>query len=184
MTLTFRAWTSFVTSETRRNIQSLDILRDLGDAQKQIELHADGKGMHTLDAIIEAAKEHILRNADTYPPGWLEQFKIHLERLENDAPTCEIITFPGFMSGPNPPEPGKKYLSIFASLNQCFSRDTIHGASNDPQQDPEFDPHYFEEEIWFEFIKLLRNLGQTTPLKDLIVKETNPGLNVTTDNDL
>ncbi|EMD41655.1 hypothetical protein CERSUDRAFT_79287 [Gelatoporia subvermispora B] len=187
------------------DFQSLDILRDLGEAERQIELHADGKGVHTLgvvglsfsplrkitakaDAIISAAKARILEQADTYPPGRLEQFKIHLERLENDAPMCEIITFSGFMSGPNPPEPGKKYLSIFASLNQCWSRGTIHATSNDPQQEPEFDPHYFEEEIdkqlWFELIKFTRNLGKTAPLKDLIVKETNPGLDVVDDDDL
>jgi len=187
------------------NIETLDALRDPEMAKKQIELHAEGKGLHTLgvvgfafnplrkitaraDQIIATAKEKILRNADKYPPGLLEQYKIQLERLEKDAPLCEIISLPGFLSGPNPPEPGKKYISLFGGLNQAFSRGTIHSTSSDPLKEPDFDPHYFEEEVdqemWFELVKFVRTIAKTAPLKDMIVAERNPGPEFATDEDL
>lgn len=53
------------------------------------------------DAIHQAAKEKILKNADQYPLGLLDQYKIQLERLERGAPGCELISFPGLLSFPS-----------------------------------------------------------------------------------
>ncbi|OCH94550.1 alcohol oxidase [Obba rivulosa] len=187
------------------DFETLDPMRDPEEAKKNIELLAQGQGLLTLgmtgiafiplrkvtaraDEIIAQAKEKILRNADKYPPGLLEQYKIQLERLDNDAPLCEIISLPGALPSPNPPEPGKKYITLFAALNEVFSRGTIHSTSGDPMKEPEFDPHYFEEEvdeeIYFELVKFVRKVAQTAPLKDMIVAERNPGPECKTDEDL
>lgn len=91
--------------------------------------------------IYKAAEEKIVRNADKYPPGLLEQYKIQLERLRTDAPGCEIISFPGHLSAPckltsstylpadfrfaGQPENGKRYLTLLVAMNHCFSRGTV-----------------------------------------------------------
>ena len=41
-----------------------------------------------------------MKNADSYPPGLLEQYKISLERLKNGV-GCEFISFPGLNSRPS-----------------------------------------------------------------------------------
>ncbi|EMD40393.1 hypothetical protein CERSUDRAFT_91113 [Gelatoporia subvermispora B] len=185
--------------------ETLDVLRDPEEAKRQIELHKEGKGLHTLgvigfafmplhkisdraDEIISKAKAKLQNNADKYRPGVLEQLNMQLERIKKGAPLAEVINFPGFFSGPNLPEQGKKYITLAAGLNQALSRGTIHSTSNDLMKEPEFDPQYFEEEIdqeiYFELIKFLRKLASTSPLKDIIVAERNPGLECQTDEDL
>ena len=52
------------------------------------------------EEIIKAAEENISRNADNYPPGLLEQYKISLERLRNGVGQ-ELVTFPGCNSQPS-----------------------------------------------------------------------------------
>jgi hypothetical protein len=93
--------------------------------------------------IYKNARAKVMQDKNNYPPGLLEQYEIQLERLKNEAPGCEIISIPGLMSGPSefvtysvglisssesltdPPEKGKKYLSVLAAVNHCFSRGTI-----------------------------------------------------------
>jgi hypothetical protein len=53
------------------------------------------------DGIYAAVRAKIMQNKNNYPPGLLEQYEIQLERLENEAPGCEIISIPGFMGGPS-----------------------------------------------------------------------------------
>ncbi|KAI0353068.1 GMC oxidoreductase [Trametes cingulata] len=195
-----------VSFELRDDVQfdTLDLLADEAVMQKHIELHSTGTGIFTTgiigfafatlkqispraDEIIKAAEEKIMKNANNYPPGLLEQYKISLERLKNGA-GCEFITFPGMCSRPNPPEKGKRYVSFYVALNHTFSRGTIHAVSKDPATDPEFDPHYFEEEVdlqvWVEMVKFVRNLRNIAPLKDMTTKELNPGPEVQTDEEI
>ena len=112
----------------------------------------------------------------------------------------------------DPPEPGKKYVSMLLALNHCFSRGTIvslpdsllvgsdphtrstqHVSNKDPNEDPEFDPHYFEQnvgkcgidpvtglrcastqvaskdlEVFLELVKYGRRLANVAPFKDII----------------
>ncbi|PCH34919.1 hypothetical protein WOLCODRAFT_19662 [Wolfiporia cocos MD-104 SS10] len=93
-------------------------------------------------------------------------------QLKNGTPGCKIISFPGHPSIPNLPVEGKCYVSIMSMMNYTFSRGTIHSISNDPREEPEFDPHYLEEEAGLEIrceaIKFVRGLSQISPLKNMI----------------
>ncbi|OCH94556.1 alcohol oxidase [Obba rivulosa] len=182
-----------------------DELRDPLLATRHRELHVSGLGWHTTgivnyaflplkaissraDDIIASFRDKLQKNGWNYPPGLLEQYRIQLERLETGAPELEIISYPGISGGTNPPEPGKRYVTCNAAINSCFSRGTIHATSDNTEEDPTFDPHYFEEEIdmeiVFEFVKFVRGLAHVTPLKDLVVGERNPGPDVQTDDEL
>ncbi|KAF8804963.1 alcohol oxidase [Phlegmacium glaucopus] len=187
-----------------------DALRDPKTAAEHIELHKQGKGLFALGvthfvfqpldaltsdakAIYQRAEEKISKNekAGVYPPGLIEQYRIHLERLKTGSPGYELIFVPAFMSAPNPPEPGKKYFSILAGLNHAFSRGSIHSTSADPNVQPALDPHFFEEDFDLEglaeMMKFIRRMPEVSPCKDILVspaKEVNPGPEVQTDEQL
>ncbi|KAI0921212.1 hypothetical protein AcW2_006258 [Taiwanofungus camphoratus] len=184
---------------------TLDLLRDPAVAAKHVELHASGSGIYTIgiigfafvplqmlsskaDSIFQAAKERITKNTAAYPPGLLDQYKIQIDRWQKGVPGCEIISFPGFLSAPNAPAEGRRYLTMLVAMNHCLSRGTIHCASADPRKDPEFDPRYLEQEtdleVWVEMVKFVRNLANIEPLKDMVVKELNPGSEVEDDAQL
>ena len=82
-----------------------------------------------------------MKNADSYPPGLLEQYQISLERLKTGV-GCEFIVLPGMVSRPSkhpksckcpasitviedPPEKGKRYVSFYVAMNHPMSRGTI-----------------------------------------------------------
>ena len=50
--------------------------------------------------IIKAAEEKVARNANNYPPGRLEQYKISLQRLKTGV-GAEFVSFPGCNSQPS-----------------------------------------------------------------------------------
>ncbi|TCD68769.1 hypothetical protein EIP91_009782, partial [Steccherinum ochraceum] len=179
--------------------ETIDLLRDPVQAAKHRELHATGTGVHTTGMLafgymppasvsptaeqaIQRAKADILRNWATYPPELQAQYKVEIARIERQAPSCEIVMLKGFLGLPNPPEPGKKYINLFSMINHALSRGTIHAISSDPSVEPEFDPHYFEQEsdrkILEEQVHFIRKLTSTGPLKDVITREVNPGLEV------
>ncbi|TCD63417.1 hypothetical protein EIP91_005416 [Steccherinum ochraceum] len=176
--------------------ETIDLLRDPVQAAKHRELHATGTGVHTTGMLafgymppssvspaaeqaIQRAKADILRNWDTYPPELQAQYAVQIARIERQAPSCEIVMLKGFLGLPNPPEPGKKYINLFSMINHALSRGTIHAISSDPFVEPEFDPHYFEQEsdriILEEQVHFIRRLTSTGPLKDVIAREVNPG---------
>ncbi|KAL4245868.1 hypothetical protein AB1N83_014373, partial [Pleurotus pulmonarius] len=84
--------------------------------------------------------------AGALSPGLIEQYKIQLARFDTGAPGYETIIVPGFLSFPNPPAPGKRYLSLVAATNYNFSRGSIHSVSNDPNVSPAINPRYFSRE--------------------------------------
>ncbi|KDQ60229.1 GMC oxidoreductase [Jaapia argillacea MUCL 33604] len=193
------------------SFETLDILRDPKVATEHLELHAAGKGeglfnmgiigfaFASLNLLSDSASSihhaaQILYSQKGQPKnaveeGIKEQWKIQVERLEKGGPGCELISFPGFLSYPNPPQEGKKYISVLVAMNHFFSRGTIHSISKDAKIDPAFDPHYFEEEIdlktFIESVKFVRNkVANTAPFKNLIVQEVNPGPAVESDEQI
>ncbi|KAI0079016.1 alcohol oxidase [Panus rudis PR-1116 ss-1] len=185
------------------NLETWDVFRDKPEMiAKHAELHANGEGLFTVglvnavfaplktitpkaQEIYEEAKAEIQQKLDAFHPGLQEQYKYQLDRILNGAPEGEILVFPGLSVFYNPPTPGKKYLTFAVALNHPFSRGTIHSLSNDPNQDPEFDPHYFEYdvdlEIYTEVVRFVRKIADHSPLKDLVAKEHNPGPDCQTD---
>ncbi|KAI0797157.1 alcohol oxidase [Abortiporus biennis] len=187
------------------DLDTIDTLRDPEGAAKQLELYKNGAGLFTTgiigfafislkevtknyDSIVQGVKDKILNKLDSFPSGTQDQYKLMLKRLERGDPECEFITIPGFMSGPSPPSPGKKYITVLSALNHPFSRGTIHSISNDPKDDPEFDAGYFEQDvdlqIILEQVKFTRKLENISPLKDVIAAQHNPGPNIQSDDDL
>ncbi|EKM48823.1 uncharacterized protein PHACADRAFT_214643 [Phanerochaete carnosa HHB-10118-sp] len=141
--------------------------------------------------IYERAKEEIGKlDGDTVPAGYIDQTRLMLARLDpkTSSPTCEITTAPTFISGPNPPTPGKRYITFIVLVHTVFSRGTIHIKSSDPNEDPDLDPRYLERNVdadmLLEATKFARSLANTSPIKDMIVKEVNPGPSVQTDEQL
>ncbi|KAF9468825.1 hypothetical protein BDZ94DRAFT_544141 [Collybia nuda] len=204
-------WTG-VSFEMKDNIQdeTFDILRSPGVTEKHIDLFALSQGVFTmgvvnfafqpLDALSDQApsihenvradiKDNI-RNGN-YSPGLVDQYLLQLERLSLKGLGCEIMGFPGFLSFPNPPIPGKKYFSILIASNHTFSRGSIHAVSNDPILSPIIDPHCFEKDIdlqtLVEMTKFARKVAATAPFKDFLgenVVEVNPGPDVKTHQDI
>ncbi|CCM05250.1 uncharacterized protein FIBRA_07460 [Fibroporia radiculosa] len=183
--------------------ETVDLLRDPVLEAKHRELHAQGKGIYTkapvnlsflpldlitdkADAFYETIKKKITENAHRYPPGLMEQYEIQLERMRQGAPGCELICLPVFISVPNPPAPGKRYVTLFPSLNHTFSRGWMHSKSSNPRDDPEIDPCFFEQEIdldiQVELVKFARGLAKVSPLKEMLVSEVNPGPEIQTDD--
>ncbi|GJE87488.1 GMC family oxidoreductase [Phanerochaete sordida] len=186
---------------------TLDLLRDPAIAAKHLELHAQGSGLHTIGIVgfswnsfdmfappgkqaevYQKMEDALGKIDDTAHPGLRKSFEIAMQRFEPGkpgSPGCEFISFPGFLSGPNPPEAGKRYATILVAMNHGFSRGTVHATSSDPLKDPEMDAHYFEQDfdldIHVEMVKFARKVANTSPMKEMLVAELNPGLEVQTD---
>ncbi|KAI0931110.1 hypothetical protein AcW2_000066 [Taiwanofungus camphoratus] len=114
------------------------------------------------------------------PPELAEQYDIQLRVLKDKSlPDMEFIVFPGYMTFASAPEDGKTYFTMLLVSNHPFSRGTIHAKSNDPLDDPDIDPHIFENpydlEIFAEHVTFIRSIANAEPLKSSIIREVNPG---------
>ncbi|THH16024.1 hypothetical protein EUX98_g9367 [Antrodiella citrinella] len=187
---------------------TLDILRDPKVAAEQIKLHSTGSGVYTSgmlefcfvppemvspDApkVFQRAKEQILKNWDSYSPELQAQYKIQLDRIDRKAPGSEVVVLKGIFSRPNAPGEKKKHITFFNCMNHALSRVLMsakHATSSDPLKDPEYDPHYLEMEadldIMVEQLHFARKIASTSPLKDIIAVELNPGPKVQTDEQI
>ncbi|KAK0457793.1 uncharacterized protein EV420DRAFT_1687599 [Desarmillaria tabescens] len=189
---------------------TLDVLGDEVERQKHIDLHARGEGVFSMgivnfaflplstlspnsDAIYSATINSIKEKIDQgrYSVGATETLKMQIQKVERNALDCEITTLPGFLSGPNPPRPGRKHFNIFCMNNSLFSRGTAHLTSSDPLVDPAYDPCYFEDKAdlgaLIETVKFARKVCRTSPFKDVLDEEpveVNPGPNVQTNEEI
>ncbi|KAJ7581523.1 hypothetical protein C8J56DRAFT_960284 [Mycena floridula] len=193
---------------------TLDDLMVEGGIDKNLKLFGEGKGLFTLgitatafvplstvssrakeilESGVSAAKAKI--SSGEYSLAAAASLETHIDRLapESLSPPLEleIVTMPGFLSGPNPPNPGKRNYTIGMFHNKSLSRGTIHIKSKDPKVDPEFDPHYFENpadlQAMVENVKFVRKVTQSSPFKeylDTAAPEVNPGVNVQTDEEI
>lgn len=202
-----------VTFELPDNIpdETMDALYNPEIAKKHKELLIKGQGLYTMgiytflfapfSTISEKANEIASKTrkrigveiaAGKYSLKTAEQLKIQLDHLEENVPSCEIISFPCFLGGAHPPSPGKRYWSFLAAINGTFSRGTIHVTSSNPQEQPAFDPHYFEQGIDLEMLReavnFSRRILKGQPVKDYfkgeMPVELNPGAEQTTDEDI
>ncbi|SJL00715.1 uncharacterized protein ARMOST_04029 [Armillaria ostoyae] len=83
------------------------------------------------------------------------------------------------------PKPGKRYMTLNASILHPFSRGSVHIRSSDPSEPPAIDPQYFSNsvdlEILIHTVKLALKLYETEPLTELVVPD---GLVFPTKDDL
>jgi choline dehydrogenase-like flavoprotein len=79
----------------------------------------------------------------------------------------------------------QQILAVQVALQHPFSQGRIYINSSDPFDDPIIDPQYlshFADLVSMrEGIKLVRRIGQSLPLSEVLKEEVSPGLNVTTD---
>ncbi|KAF9073598.1 GMC oxidoreductase [Rhodocollybia butyracea] len=145
-------------------------------------------------SMLYAAEEARIRQdiqQNKYPPGLAEQYELQLEYNRANALDCEISGRSGASPGPNHPQPGKKYFTIYGFSNHNFSRGTIHSTSSNPRDRLAIDPHYFERDIDLQIcireFKYIREIAKMSPLKDIIsdaTMELNPGPEVETDEQI
>ncbi|EKM52548.1 uncharacterized protein PHACADRAFT_211796 [Phanerochaete carnosa HHB-10118-sp] len=79
------------------------------------------------------AKEEIGKlDHDTVPAGYIDQTRLLLARLDpkTSSPIYELTALPRFLSGPNPPTPGKHHITLLVLVNILFSRGSIAFAAN------------------------------------------------------
>ncbi|THH05342.1 hypothetical protein EW146_g9930 [Bondarzewia mesenterica] len=185
------------------NFNTLDALRDPANVDEQLALYANGTGLFTLGiagiamlpleavstrgAALHAAQAEKV-HAGAYAPGLRAQYERQLGFYDARDGDVEILSFPGFLSFPKLPEPGKKYVAMCAAINHPFSRGTIHAASTDPNAQPTIDPHLFEEDIdlqtFVEQVKFIRKVAGSAPMADLVGQEVGPGPDVQTDDQI
>ncbi|KAJ7590009.1 hypothetical protein C8J56DRAFT_936647 [Mycena floridula] len=171
-----------------------DMLRDPVKRAEAAAAYPQGKGLfntgylHSLafvpldslssraDEIHQGAKEFIRKEVDSgkYSPGLSEQYALQLERLESPETNggCEVLLYSGFTGPRVTYSEEKKYASVVVIHNHPFSRGSIHAVSNDPRQDPAFDPQYFEHDVdletSLEMVKFARKMGHTKPWSDIL----------------
>ncbi|KAF9026488.1 alcohol oxidase [Hymenopellis radicata] len=185
-----------------------EVLRDPESYAKHLELFTKNEGVFMIsattfaylplstvspraDKLLEAEKKKIDAEKATYPPGLEEQYKLMLDKIEKGAPGFELVMFPGHVSMPKQPEPGKKYVTLAAATNYNFSRGSIHSKSNDPMEPPTIDPHYFEHDIdlqvLLDMVKYIRTIAATAPFSEYLLSpdaELNPGSEAKTDQEI
>ncbi|THH14920.1 hypothetical protein EW146_g5484 [Bondarzewia mesenterica] len=127
--------------------------------------------------------------SNKYPAALMKQYKVQLDHIRDQEPSCEIVLSPRFTSRPKLPEANKKYITIACLINHPFSRGTIHVSSIDPLAHPVIDPRYFDEQYdilsFVELIKFSRRLVPQEPLKSILTgTEVNPGPEVQTDEQI
>ncbi|TCD65297.1 hypothetical protein EIP91_002822 [Steccherinum ochraceum] len=185
-------------------LETFDMLREPEIAAKHAELVKSGKGLYTqsvdgpycyttlsaispnAERIQRSAEDAIRKKLHACSPGRRLQYEEQLERLKTGRAGIEILGFPIDVSF-STPIPGKKYVTLCAGQFHAFSRGTIHSATNNPLDPPEYDPNYFGEDVDLQILvqgaHFLRKLASTSPLKELVVAEAHPGPAVEPGND-
>ncbi|OCH90043.1 GMC oxidoreductase [Obba rivulosa] len=142
-------------------------------------------------SFMQKAEAHVqaLKESGKLPPGLAEQYDLQLRALKDDKiPDVELIMFPGFYAFKTLPQPGTLYASFLCVHNHPFSRGTIHSVSNNPLDDPEIDPHYFENlfdlELTAQNVRYAKKIAETEPWKSVVVKGADAGLNYASDEEL
>ncbi|KAJ3538477.1 hypothetical protein NM688_g6515 [Phlebia brevispora] len=131
-----------------------------------------------------------VKKSGTIPPGREEQYNLQLQALKDaKIPDLEFVTFAGFMTyAASQPDPDKSYLSIVVGPQHPFSRGSVHATSSDPTQLPTIDPHNGETpsdlNLMVKGILYLRQMAETEPFKSNLVREVDPGLDKSSEEEL
>ncbi|EGX51403.1 hypothetical protein AOL_s00054g102 [Orbilia oligospora ATCC 24927] len=127
------------------------------------------------------------------PGNVVDQTKLyHLtsEAVKAGIPQLEVLFADGYTGTKGYPaagsaEYGNQYVTLLGILQHSFSKGSVHIDTTNPSNPPVIDPNYFsnsyDTEAIKQIVKYLRRVANTAPLKDILVKEYEPGSSVFTD---
>ncbi|KAK0196821.1 alcohol oxidase [Armillaria mellea] len=200
---------AFTVAEIDASLETVDVLHDATEAQRHAELYTEQKGLlSTLQApayiFVPASK---LGDAQAWKDAANVQCNAYLASIDNpqlrtslarqyaiqqrwfcdeNHAQGEVSFYNGHFPLPTlQPKPGKRYMTLNASILHPFSRGSIHIQSSDPSESPTIDPQYFSNsadlEILMHTVKLALKLYETEPLTEVVVPN---GLVFPTEDDL
>ncbi|PBK78481.1 alcohol oxidase, partial [Armillaria solidipes] len=199
---------AFTVAEIDASLETVDVLHDAAEAQRHAELYKEQKGLlSTLQApayiFIPASK---LGDAQAWRDAANVQCTAYLASINNPQLRAglarqyaiqqrwfcdenhaqgEVSFYNGHFPVPTQPKPGKRYMTLNASILHPFSRGSVHIQSSDPSEPPAIDPQYFSNSVDLEIlthtVKLALKLYETEPLTELVVPD---GLVFPTKDDL
>ncbi|KAK0239833.1 alcohol oxidase [Armillaria nabsnona] len=190
---------AFTVAEIDASLETVDVLHDSAEAQRHAELYKEKKGLlSTLQApayiFIPASK---LGDAQAWRDAADVQCTAYLASINNPQLRAglarqyaiqqrwfcdenhaqgEVSFYNGHFPVPTlQPKPGKRYMTLNASILHPFSRGSVHIQSSDPSKPPAIDPQYFSNsvdlEILIHTVKLALKLYETEPLTELVVPD-------------
>ncbi|KAG7448156.1 GMC oxidoreductase [Guyanagaster necrorhizus] len=200
---------AFTVAEIDASLETVDVLLDVAEAERHAELYKEQKGLlSTLQApayvFVPASK---LGDAQAWRDTANVQCDAYLASIDNPQLRagltrqyeiqkrwfCDENHAQGevsFYNGHFPvltiqPKPGKRYMTLNASILHPFSRGSVHIRSSNPLEPPAIDPQYFSNSVDLELlihtVKLALKLYETEPLTALVKKD---GLVFPTKDDL
>ncbi|KAK6531679.1 hypothetical protein TWF694_002855 [Orbilia ellipsospora] len=110
--------------------------------------------------------------------------------IKSGIPQLEIIFADGYTGtkgypAAGTPEYGNQYITLLGILQHTFSKGHVHIDSTNPSNPPIIDPNYlannYDTQSLTQFVKYLRKIANTAPLKNILVAEYEPGVSVSTD---
>ncbi|KAK0228832.1 GMC oxidoreductase-domain-containing protein [Armillaria fumosa] len=190
---------AFTVAEIDASLETVDVLHDATEAQRHAELYKEQKGLlSTLQApayiFIPASK---LGDAQAWQDAADVQCNAYLASINNPQLRAglakqyaiqkrwfcdekhaqgEVSFYNGHFPVPTlQPKPGKRYMTLNASILRPFSRGSVHIQSSDPSEAPAIDPQYFSNsvdlEVLIHTVKLALKLYETEPLTELMVPD-------------
>jgi len=194
--------------DSSRSWETLDVLKDPEVAAKHLKLFDQQQGLHMsgLGCLTYMPSQLVFPNIKVliasqvsklekdYKEGKIsealwDQYNIQLRYLQSDSsPDVEIAPMPQHFTFITPAEAGKSYYTFLICLTHPFSRGTIHITSIDPAQQPEINPHYFEDDfdmqLLVEALKHIRRLSKVEPFNTMLASEVDPGSKAQTDDEI
>ncbi|KAK6356710.1 hypothetical protein TWF718_001052 [Orbilia javanica] len=127
------------------------------------------------------------------PGNVVDQAKLHqltCEDVKAGIPQLEVLFADGYTGtkgypATGSPEYGNQYITLLGILQHSFSKGSVHIDTTNPSNPPVINPNYlsnsYDAEAIKQIVKYLRRIANTAPLKDILVKEYEPGSSVSTD---
>ncbi|KAK6509838.1 hypothetical protein TWF481_004567 [Arthrobotrys musiformis] len=112
------------------------------------------------------------------------------ESIKAGIPQLEVLFADGYAGTKGYPaagssEYGNQYVTLLGILQHSFSKGSVHIDTTNPSNPPVIDPNYlsncYDTEAVKQIVKYLRKVADTAPLKNILVKEYEPGSSVATD---
>ncbi|KAI0246784.1 hypothetical protein BJV78DRAFT_1286116 [Lactifluus subvellereus] len=197
-------FTALAFAQRSRNYNTQDPIADEAVLKEQLRLYTEHKGLFLLSflgigtgslarlspdgaALTASHAARIHATPAETRPGIAEQYALQLDKLSAGTASLEMVSMSMYLSRPNLPEPGKKFITIVSILNHSWSCGAIaiHAGSADPLAGRGCTDGLRQIcKTWPSWWSLVRRLCKTSPLGDIIAREHNLGPEVQTDEEL